>query len=317
MPGIVPHAQQVAILMALHNGAAHLAEQLASFAAQDHADWVLIASDDGSRDGGPALVRGWLAATGRDGRVIDGPEAGFAANFLHLLGAAGPDVPYAALSDQDDVWLPARLARGVAALGALPAGVPGLWCCRSLVSGPNLEPLGFTAPVPLPPSFGNALVHNIAAGHAILLNRAALDLVQATLPAVAGLPLPAHDWWLYLLVTGAGGRVLSDPEPLVLYRQHHANAIGAQGRLRDRARRARELLFGGELAARNAAHVAALERVAEHLTPENRRRLAAFARLRGAGGPVRRLRAAREAGLTHQGPVGRLLLAFGVAAGRV
>ena len=39
-------------------------------------------------------------------------------------------------------------------------------------------------------------------------------------------PATLHDWWAYLVVTAAGGRVLIDDTPTVLYRQHAHNAVG-------------------------------------------------------------------------------------------
>lgn len=52
----------VAILMASYNGARFLRDQLDSIAAQDHDDWSLHVSDDGSHD--PTL--GIVAAFARD-----------------------------------------------------------------------------------------------------------------------------------------------------------------------------------------------------------------------------------------------------------
>jgi hypothetical protein len=74
-----------------------------------------------------------------------------------------------------------------------------------------------------PPGFLPALTQNIATGCTIILNRAAVDCILASKP-----PDEAwHDWWCYLVVTGCGGLVLADPIPVILYRQHGANVIGA------------------------------------------------------------------------------------------
>jgi hypothetical protein len=66
-------------------------------------------------------------------------------------------------------------------------------------------------------------VQNFATGCTMLANRALLE---------AALPIPAeavmHDWWLALIAAGTG-RILFDPTPLVLYRQHDRNTIGAVG----------------------------------------------------------------------------------------
>ena len=56
----------------------------------------------------------------------------------------------------------------------------------------------------------------------MLFNAAAKGLFEAA----PGLEVVAHDWWAYQLVSGAGGAVVYDPEPMVGYRQHGRNLIG-------------------------------------------------------------------------------------------
>ncbi|MDR9769430.1 hypothetical protein [Acetomicrobium sp.] len=40
-------------------------------------------------------------------------------------------------------------------------------------------------------------------------------------PTVTGM----HDWWIYLVIS-AFGKVIYDPVPKILYRQHSSNVIG-------------------------------------------------------------------------------------------
>ncbi len=311
-------ADEVAILLALLNGAATLEAQLDSFAAQTHRNWRLVVSDDGSTDDGPARLRGWAARQpGRDVRLVAGPRMGFVANFLRLIGLVGPETPYAALSDQDDVWLPDRLARGVAALAQGDAARPAIWTCRTVICDAALRPRRLSPACARGPSFANALVQNIAWGNTILLNRAAIDLVQAAIADGVRGRIEAHDWWIYQLVTGVGGRVVWDPEPQVLYRQHPGNHLGANDGPAGRWRRLLHLLARGGLAQRSAATIAALRASAHRLTPENRRRLMAFVAARRKAAPLRRIGALRAAGLHHQSPVGTAILFACAAFGRL
>ncbi len=79
----------VLILMATHNGGSFLAEQLDSIAAQSHADWRLMVSDDASSDNTPAVLQAF-----RDARpagqvtLVSGPGRGAAANFRSLIRQA-------------------------------------------------------------------------------------------------------------------------------------------------------------------------------------------------------------------------------------
>ena len=77
---------RITILMASYNGAAHIGAQLESLAAQSHADWRLIVSDDGSRDATCAIIDAF-AARFPSGQIrrVEGPRQGATVNFLTLL----------------------------------------------------------------------------------------------------------------------------------------------------------------------------------------------------------------------------------------
>lgn len=294
---------EVTILMALCNGARFLREQLDSIAAQEGVGWRLLAADDGSIDATRAILAAFAADhPGRGIALIEGRRRGPAANFLHLIRAADPDSPFTAFADQDDVWLPGKLARAVAALADVPAGLPALHCGRTVICDARLRPLGLSPPVRLPPSFRNALVQNIAGGNTMVLNRAALRLAQAAAGEAGAVVM--HDWWLYQLVSGAGGLVLHDPRPMVLYRQHGGNVIGSNASLAARLRRIR-LVAAGVLREWNETNIAALGASAHRLTPENRALLAAFAKAKRA--PLRtRLAGLARLGLYRQSRGGRI-----------
>ena len=309
----VPGSRHVTILMGLMNGARFLDAQLQSLLDQDHEDWSLMVGDDGSADDGPARLADFAAAhPDRSVRIDPAPGQGFARNYLSLLRAAGPHTPYAAFSDQDDVWFPDKLSRAVAALAALPSGTPGLYCARTLVCDADLSP---TALSPLfgAPSFGNALVQSLAGGNTMVMNRAALDLLQRA--ARAGADPVSHDWWAYQVVSGAGGTVIYDPEPVLLYRQHGGNLIGANRGARARLCRVGGLL-GGTFRRWTDRNLATLCVAADCLTEGNRRTLARFAQARRAR-IAARLGALWRLGIRRQTVGGTLSLWTAVALGRV
>lgn len=307
-------ATRVTILMGVHNGAAHLAAQLDSFAAQSHADWRLVASDDGSTDGSGEILDAF--ARGQpSGRVelIAGPGRGHAANYLHLLRRlpAG-DGDWLAFSDQDDVWLPERLATGIAALRDI-AG-PALYCSRTLVCSERLEGQRLSPPRPRPPGFRNALVQNIAAGNTILLNPAGARLLATAARRIEATVV--HDWLAYQVISGAGGRVVHDDRPGLLYRQHGRNAIGANDGLRSRLRRMR-MLMDGTMRGWTDVNLAALHVIRDLLGEEERALAEAFAALRREPGSLHRLRLFRRLGLYRQSRSSTLALWWGVLTGRI
>ena len=120
------------------------------------------------------------------------------------------------------MWLPEKLARGVEALDGVAAGTPALYCARQSLVNAALRPIRLSARVTDPPGFPQALTQNIATGCTVMLNADAVRLIAGAREP----PDTLHDWWAYLVVTAAGGRVLIDDEPTVLYRQHAGNAVG-------------------------------------------------------------------------------------------
>lgn len=240
MPGRLFPAQSglsegpVAILLSLYNGATYLSEQLASLEGQTHTNWVLYWRDDGSTDTTLTLMQRFSQKLGTRCILVtphNGRHLGVTASYSKLLAAVPPHVPVA-FCDQDDVWLPDKLARGLKALAALPATHAALYCARQTLTDKNLTPLGLSPRLPASTSFLAALTQNIATGCTIMLSPAACDLLKKAMPAS---PHILHDWWAYLLVAGAGGNILTDNHPVLLYRQHGQNAVGAPARFLQRA----------------------------------------------------------------------------------
>ena len=303
----------VEILMATRNGADHIAEQLASIAGQTHPDWSLVVSDDGSSDATADLVARF--ASGVPGRRVSlraGPSRGSTANFLSLLAGPGA-APFTALADQDDIWLPDKLSRAVAQLG--PCGpAPALYGARTIIVDGAGRRLGLSPRFRRRPGFPNALVQSFAGGNTMVLNSAARRLAAEAAGRLACLPA-CHDWWLYQIVAGAGGRVLYDPVPVLLYRQHGRNQIGANLGPRAALRRIR-LGLAGQFRRWSDQNLAALQTSAQILSDDARRLLDEFARIRQRRGPAAAL-ALRRAGLHRQTLRGDLTLALAAVLGKL
>ena len=204
---------KVAILLSTFNGEPFLEEQLASIAAQSHRDWVLYWRDDGSTDRTCQLMARFMAGAGASRCIVpDAPgRIGVTHSFLALLRAAACDRPAAfAFADQDDVWLPDKLSLGLAALAPVPATIPTLYCARQILVGEKLNPLGLSFRLHCSPGFPAALTQNLATGCTVMLNPAAGQLIRRSQAPAA----THHDWWSYLLVTAAGGRLIMDEEPV-------------------------------------------------------------------------------------------------------
>jgi hypothetical protein len=288
----------VLILLGTRDGAAHLPAQLASFEAQEGAEWTLWASDDGSTDATRAILEDFRARHPDRVRLLDGPRLGSAANYLGLLARGDlPEGPVA-LADQDDVWLPHRLARGLSHLGGGEATVVAGATIRV---DEDLRPLDPSPLPPRPPGFANALVQNVLAGNTMLLDPGAVALVRRTAQAALAHGVRHHDWWVYLVASGAGARIVIDPVPGVLYRQHGANHMGAHRGLAAFRTRVGNVRRGDwrDWVGRN---LAALDAARGVLTPEARSLRDEFARVRALPSGIARMRALRAAGIRRQTP---------------
>ena len=302
---------QVTVLMALHQGERYLRAQLDSIAAQT-ADWKLVVGDDSSSDAGPQIVQEFAREWPGRVELRAGPCQGAAANFMTLL-AGLPEAPrYVALADQDDVWHADKLSRALSALESC-GDQPALYCSRVQICDEALRPLGLSRLPVRPPSFRHALVQNLVQGNTVVLNPAAAGLARTA--AQGAREVVMYDWWLYQLVTGAGGRVIHDPRPSLLYRQHGANVVGANdgpvARLQSLAR-----MLKGRHRDWSRANLREMQRLRARLTPENRHVLEAFAALNGPG-PLARLHAMRRGGFYRQGWLSQAALWLAAALGRV
>ena len=310
------------------NGATYLPAQLQSLVDQTHQDWGLWVSDDGSSDDTRAVLDRFARAhPGRDVRIGAGPGQGVAANFLSLL--ADPALPpgaTVAFADQDDVWLPHKLTHALCGLGRIVAtpGQPAVYASRTLLTDAQGQVRGTSPYHRRPPGFGNALVQNILGGNSIVLNPAAVELLRRTLPFALqgqgkGQGVPFHDWWVYLVLTGAGGAVLNDLRPGLLYRQHQANVLGTSGGLRAGLARLGQITSGtyADWIGRNIAALQAMSALLapDVLTPDHRTMLDRFAALRAAG--TLTTQALRELGIYRQTAGGDRLLRVLARIGRL
>ena len=262
--GSAPRRATIAILLSVYNGEKYLQAQLDSLVAQTHRNWILLWRDDGSSDGGRRILQHFAEEIGHD-RCIELTDTqrhvGATRSFLTLLNAAA-EYELISFCDQDDIWHAEKLERAVHQLATVPAAVPALYCARKIVVDAELRLIRESPRFRRVPRFADALAGNIASGCTTVLNRAAADWINKLGP-----PEPSfHDWWCYIGVAAAGGRIIADNMPVMRYRQHDGNAIGMASTILGRALRAWQrgpCAFVEQF----DAHVAALERQ-RHLLPQ-------------------------------------------------
>ncbi len=278
----------VHILLATYQGEAYLGQQLASLKAQSYLNWELHVSDDGSTDGTQAIVTEFARKSAQTVRFCAGPGKGATHNFFHLMNtvaASNPSDLYA-FCDQDDVWLPDKLATAVLhyATQTLAPNQPYLHCGPTRIVDQQLVEIGLT-PVPRKPlGFGNALVQNVASGNTMVFNLALLNIMRLINPHDSVL----HDWTAYQAVTGCGGVMHFADQPSLFYRQHGANVVGSNTGFASRTRRLRFLLQGG-YKGWSLQTIRAMRQIEPRLAPANRVLFNSFEEVLYKSNPQRRL----------------------------
>lgn len=305
---------QVAVILGYYNGENWLAEQLRSIIDQTHKFFHVFISDDGSHMKLDPTVLGLSEADSAKISLGFRPETlGVTNNFLNALNNIRENFDYFAFSDQDDVWHNNKLEKAVHAIAALSADIPVLYCSRTAIVDSQCKKILGTSPLfQMEPSFANALVQNIGGGNTMVFNKAARDLIVR---ASADVDVVSHDWWCYQIVSGAGGRVIYDPEPTLFYRQHSTNLVGANNSWR--ARFVRMVgLFQGRFRRWNDINIAALSKNRALLTRENQSTLDGFIAARKASF-FRRLSLLKRTGIYRQTLLGNIGLVIGVAIKKV
>lgn len=304
----------LAVLMATYEGEQYIADQLKSFDAQDVADIKLIVSDDSRSDSTrDAILRHTRDLASLKVEFLRGPQAGFVENFRSLILNCATDAEFYAFSDQDDIWLADKTKRSLDWLRTQSSNVPALYCGRTCMIDQHGAETGRLSPLfPRAPAFENAIVQSIAGGNTMTMNRAALDLLKRSLSK--GIPI-SHDWWTYIIVSGAGGAVKYDPQPLTLYRQHDGNLIGENRSYLAKIARMK-MVMNGTWRDWQDTHIALLDANVDELTKEAQASLQALKQIRNRSA-LGRLSWFRRSGAWRQTTAGSASLYFAVLMGRV
>lgn len=186
-----------------------LNEQLSSIIPQLRPDDEILIADDGSTDDTLSVLDKFKSCV----RVVAANRVGgVVANFERVLTAASGDG--IVLCDQDDVWMPGRLA--LIREGLLRASL--IMLNGEVVDG-SLNKTGKTVfeAVRMRRGFWRNVVRNSFIGCCMAFRR---TLLKRVMPFPAGVPW--HDWYIGL-VGVATGKVEYIDLPTLLYRRHGAN----------------------------------------------------------------------------------------------
>ena len=233
---------KIAILLSTYNGSKYLIEQLDSILDQSYLNYVIVARDDGSCDDSLKILDEYSKKFIDKFHLLDQDNLnrGASGSFSYLIEYVlenqellGLASAYMMFCDQDDIWCADKIVTQVEAMLEVEEDQTGkeslpllihsdLWVVseeKSLIAesfvhyqGLEIERNRFT----------NLVISNVVTGCTAFINEAlARKAVPVSKEAIM------HDWWLSLVASAFGKLVFIDA-PLVSYRQHDANAIGAK-----------------------------------------------------------------------------------------
>jgi hypothetical protein len=249
--------------MATYNGERYLSAQLESLRRQSRLPDELVISDDDSSDRTLDIAEAFAARAPFEVRILcNHRNIGWSNNFFRAIGACSGKI--VALCDQDDVWLPDKLAFGQRAFASDPDAALVVHSAR--VVNEALRPLWSdpgnhikkreTVQAGIVPPLGRTY-----AGFTMMVRATYVDAIRQTeSPSVsAGALGLGHDGWL-TLVCGGLGNVHRLCDELVLYRRHAATAtLSWSGDLATAGDAKMRLLYRAHFAARKALYAATEE----------------------------------------------------------
>ncbi|MEL6688932.1 MAG: glycosyltransferase [Pseudomonadota bacterium] len=252
----------ISVALGTYNGARHIQAQLESLAAQTHLPLEVVVGDDGSSDGTLDRVSEFARSAPFPVRIHrNETNLGYARNFLETAKRCNGD--WIAFCDQDDVWLPHKLADAAKAIEQNASCVLVLqeaWLCDG-----HLTKSGHKHPDRIKPGMKDR--HSqygfwVWPGFLQTVSKDVIDLWDGgALPKnyFPERPEIGHDKWTCQIANALGGICVLD-EPAALYRRHDGALTGSYAR-RSRAELARAALQVRAPSA--AAHYAFLGDVAQ------------------------------------------------------
>lgn len=218
----------VTVLVAVYNGEKYLQDQLDSILNQTIKDIKILIRDDGSTDNSKEIIKEYKRNFPNIINTVSGdPTKSACGNFAQLLYKADSD--YIMFCDQDDVWKKDKIEITLNAMLGLEKDFSGPVLVHSdlTVTDGNLSPVSdsffeYQGLAKAEDRLCRLLVQNCVTGCTVMINRA-LKEKCGEVPEECAM----HDWWL-ALVACLFGKIGFIETPLIFYRQHENNQVGAK-----------------------------------------------------------------------------------------
>ncbi|ADQ14092.1 glycosyltransferase family 2 protein [Halanaerobium hydrogeniformans] len=216
--------QKIDILLAVYNGEKFLAEQLESIINQSYKNWNLLIRDDNSKDDSLRIINKFQK---RDQRITvikdEIGNLGVNKNFQVLLNNSKAE--YIAFADQDDYWLEEKIEMLYNKIKEIETKKtqPSLVHSDAFVADANLNIIAneFIGARALEKGLNKIIFSPFVQGASMLINK---SLKKEVIDYLGDFKL--YDYYISLINEAIGKRAYIN-QPLMYYRQHQNNLIGA------------------------------------------------------------------------------------------
>lgn len=215
----------VAVLMSTYNGQRFLKEQIDSVLAQQNVYLTLFIRDDGSTDNTLQIIKLY----GERITALCGKNIGVGNSFMSILKSAGQKFDYYAFCDQDDIWLPDKLYKGINNIYLYDG--PVCYCSNQILVDSKGDKIRKRYIEKIDTGYMQILSMNQVTGCTMVWNRELQRILidELRFPSSEVLKKRIHDVWV-AMVASVTGKLVYDSNSYILYRQHENNVVGVKKR---------------------------------------------------------------------------------------
>ena len=219
--------ETVAVILCTYNGEVYLKSQIDSILNQDSILVEIFARDDGSADRTLEILRQYGNRYSNFHLMNDGNTCnkGIKKGFMEALSWAvsySDNILYFAFSDQDDVWLPSKLIKGIEKIRKSTNKNGALYYSNKTVVDENLN-VKYKEKLSACNDFSDFYFVSCAYGCTMIINRKMAALSTQTCSSASHF----HDDWIHRLAICLESDIIFDNNSYILYRQHGDNACGS------------------------------------------------------------------------------------------
>lgn len=223
---------KISVAMATYNGANYVEQQIESILSQTLLPEEIIICDDASIDNTSQIIKKY-----EQNPIIkfyqNEKRIGLIENFKKAVSLTNKN-NYVALSDQDDIWLPDKLALSAKSLKEIDSNIPAMVYSDLILVDNHLQIINYSLQNEMEQNkyqhcLETLLFGNFVLGCTIMFNQK----MRSFFLEIPDSTIFNHDAWI-TLIAFTFGKATALPVPTVYYRKHEQNVTFSNHKKRNR-----------------------------------------------------------------------------------